>query len=381
MGMSVPIISAAVGVAGTVSGIQSQNAQVQAQNNAISAQISANEQSEQIRRMQADVQRQLINDQYETQRIANHNAFVSERNDLRSLSRQSKTAQRGQIQQLNLQEQQGQLQAESALAQVNAQQRQVEQGINETTIATLNQLSSALGEIQDPTNEIENLANQVESATAQILATSGGRGRTSAAQRGPNQQLIDETLQAISRGEEITAQVAQQLVDTEEFNNLIRQISNTSTGLNTLGIAQQQQALEQNVDFGRQSARLQGQAYRDQINISKDLSRLNKQLTNEQARLNKQLAQGSLITGQALTASQTAAQNAQLASQQVQGPGLISSIGGITNSLLPLAGLFGTSSTTTQQPVYGITTNSALSNLQSRPQPGIITDVTGNIFA
>ena len=390
MGIAVPIVGAAVGVASTVNSISQQNAQVRAQNAAISSQISANEQQEQIRRMQADVQRQIIRDQYQVDKIARQTSFQEERQNLRSLARQSRTQQRAQITGLNLQEQESQLQTDAAQAQIDASLAQTGQFTDENTIATLNSLSQALGQIENPTPRLEELSRQVESATAEVLATAGGQGRSSNIARGPNDQLIQETLEAISRGQTISAEVAQELVRTEEFNNIIRQIANTQAGLETAIINQRNQATGENIQLAREGARLEGRAFRQQTRGAQRMNRLTRRIGNEQARTNRAVSEANLITGLALGEAQTAASTAQLSSQRVSGTGAIGTIAGLTQTLAPLAGLIGTSSSSTQQqPQFGITTNRSLSNLTSPtrqstfrvPRQGVITDVTGNIFA
>lgn len=399
--MAVPIVGTALGVASTVSSISSQNRQVAAQNAAVSAQISANEQSEQIRRMQNQTQRQIIRRSSEAERIARRTAFREQQNQLKQLTQQARTSASGQIQGARLQEQQAlnqvesqadaarlqadlenanvQLQADNAMQQITNQLRDVRNSTSAQSASIMESLANSLAQVPDPTPEVLNAQRELDNIRANVYATAGGRGRTSEIQTGTNRQLLEQTMAAIMQGQQISADAAQELVQSEEFSTFVNELANAQAGLDTQGVARDAANLSGSVDFNssnilgqlelaRQAiaqqtdatignARFERRALASQARRGKQSNRLSRHIQDRQADINKRVALGGLISGANLTAAQTAAQNAALAAQRQPGVGLVQGIAGVAGQLTPLLGLFGNSNPTpTTNPVsFGTT--------------------------
>ena len=343
------LIGIGLGVATTSASIASQNRQVAAQNRAISNQISANQDSERIRRMSSAVQQQLIKDTSKAESIARQTSFIEQRNQLRQAARQSRNEQARQVDQLQQQQEQNRIQADSAIAQISADRRAVEQGLDERTIDTLRSLSQALSQIPDPTPELENLSRQVDDITANAIATTGVGGRTNQNLRGPNRELVAQTLSAIASGQQVSAAALQELAETEEYNQIVSDIAQLEAGLQVANVGNQLRATEDNTNLAIQRARTQGRAFRSQVGSARQQLRTNRQIANTQADLNRQIALGSLRSGVALDAAQSAQQRAQLAGQSVQGTsGFVNALS-IASQFTPLLQFTGSGSTT-QQP-------------------------------
>lgn len=345
-----PLIGVAVGVASTAASISSQNRQVAARNAAISSQISANKQSEQIRRMSAGVQRDLIKQTSQAQKIARQTAFVEEKNQLRQASVQSRLQQQQAVNDLRNQQTEAELQGNAAISQIAAEQQAVEQGLDENYINTLNSIAQTLSQIEDPTDQLENLGSQIDNVTANAIASSGSSGRTSGNLKKPNKQFVAETLNAIANGQQVSAAAMQELVTTEEFNSLVSDIVNIQSGLQQADVNNQVLTARENTNQSINSARTQGRAFRQQVRQARRGSKLNKRIGDTQARLNEQIALGQLESGIALDAAQAAQQRVALAGNASQGSsGFVNAIS-LASQFTPLLQFAGQGSTRPQQP-------------------------------
>ena len=352
------IIAAAAGVAGTVGSISQQNSAARRQNAAIEDQRAANREAEELRLIQARTQAQIINQQTALQQQQIRADAQIERTNLMN-ARYMNNAN------TQLARRQNQLEMLALGNQIDAQQNQVTQGLRDADNAALEQQIQAVRQaaqmIQPATGslqEVRNLRNQVEIQAAQSQALSGSRGRTASMQRSLTPEQTAFIAQQLVEQQGITAEAAQLIASSDQMAELMNQLAVSQSVIQSANL----QDIERNA--GRQN-RIRGRMLTQQRDATAGL--LNNAIAQNrvaetqnllQTEVNQDFALGSLITGQALSAAQSAAQDAQLRSQQRQGVSGLQSLAAITQSALPGIGQFVSSQQNPQSnipltPLYG----------------------------
>lgn len=351
MGAAVPIIAVAASVAGTAASIKARNDQVSAQNAAIDSQISANKQFERIRNIQNEAQRNIIEQEARNDKIARKTQFKAETAQIRLNQLQNEGQAAIQTKRLKLANREAANQANVASNQITGQLDQANQAVDENEIATLNQLSDALASIQDPSGELANLKAQIDNSVAEAIAVNGSRGRSSSTLRSSaNNSVIQQALQSLQSTGSIDAEVAQELANSNEFSDIVRQINNSAAGLQQSALGNQLQSIRNRNDLSIRTTQKNAANLSKQLKGANRLANIDNAIGNKQAQINKQISLGSLITGRQLQRTQSAAQVAQLNSQRASPVGALQSISAIGGQIAPLIG-----SLTAQQSLQPVT--------------------------
>lgn len=338
---AIPIIATAVSIAGTASSIAAQNRQVNQQNAAIGAQISANEQSEEIRKIRNQAQRTIMRDQFRLDNQRRQTEFIAARDQLRQLRMQAEAGTNQQVGQANLQARQQQSAVSAQSQQNRAALQGTQSAMQEQQADVLNQVSSALKQAAGVSeSDMRQAQAGLSSTAAQMRAMSGSRGKTAqlAGQFSPSQ--IERVLQEVSKSADISGEALNQIIQSQEFGDIINEIAAAQAVANERELQAGSRQVEQNRDFSVRGLELANRGLQGQVTSGLRMQRLDRRIGNNQARINRQFAEANLITGSALEGLQSAAQNAQLRSQQQSGVGFISSLAQLAQSASPIAGLF-----------------------------------------
>lgn len=338
---AIPIIATAVSIAGTASSIAAQNRQVSQQNAAIGAQISANEQSEEIRKIRNQAQRTILRDQFRLDNQRRQTEFIAARDQLRQLRMQAEAGTNQQVNQANLQARQQQSAVSAQSQQNRAALQGTQSAVQEQQTDVLNQVSTALKQAAGVSEaDLRQAQTGMSSTAAQMRAMSGSRGRTSqmAGKFTPTQ--IESVLKEVTKSAGVSGEALNQIVQSQEFGEMINQIAEAQAIANERELQAGSRQVEQNRDFSVRGLELANRGLQEQVNSGLRTQRLDRRISNNQARINRQFAEANLITGSALEGLQSAAQNAQLRSQQQSGVGFISSLAQLAQSASPIASLF-----------------------------------------
>jgi len=364
---AVPIIMAAVSVAGTYAGIQAQNRAASQQNAIYDAQVSANKDYERIRQYQARIQKNIILDQAAIQKQAIRTNTEAERIQLQNTRRSLFYSLQNTLAQNNLQANAIAYELSQQQQALTAAQRDVATSTKEAETAAIVQATQAVSQLEDPATQIRDLQNQLSVSAAQMKAYAGSQGKTSGSlgRLTPNQRF--QVAQALQQQRGLSAEAAQAIADSTEFAKIYQdtvnmQIENQSA---RFGLSGRQS--RQSLDLQNKMARQQYRAGRDQIGTAIRQVGLGQKVGINQTNMNTKFALGSLITGQGLNAAQAAAASAQAAASRQSGPSFLSQIAAYGQALTPLLqGLGGGSSVSPYQSLYGMqpTSNKDFYSLQ-----------------
>lgn len=338
---AIPIIATAVSIAGTASSIAAQNRQVSQQNAAIGAQISANEQSEEIRKIRNQAQRTILRDQFRLDNQRRQTEFIAARDQLRQLRMQAEAGTNQQVNQANLQARQQQSAVSAQSQQNRAALQGTQSAVQEQQTDVLNQVSTALKQAAGVSEaDLRQAQTGMSSTAAQMRAMSGSRGRTSQMAGKFTPAQIESVLKEVTKSAGVSGEALNQIVQSQEFGEMINQIAEAQAIANERELQAGSRQVEQNRDFSVRGLELANRGLQEQVNSGLRTQRLDRRISNNQARINRQFAEANLITGSALEGLQSAAQNAQLRSQQQSGVGFISSLAQLAQSASPIASLF-----------------------------------------
>lgn len=337
-GAIIGAIGVAASVAGTASQISQANAAARRQNAAIEDQRAAIQANENVRMMQARTQAQIIEQQFALQQSQIRGDAQLERMALRN-QRYENNAQAA------LARRQNQMQLLALRNQIQNQRNQLQSASRDTKNATdemrgqaLAQASQMVAQLGDPTQDIVQLNNQVAAQAAQVKAMSGSRGRTSKMQGKLTPEQIAFVANQLMNQRGISAEAAQAVASSDQMATIINNLTNVQLAMQDRALA----STERNA--GRQSrvvGRMVNQDRRSTANSLNNAIQQNQVAERQQmlqAEENRDFALGSLITGQALGAAQSVAEQAQLRANRRSGVSGLESIAALAQSALPGVG-------------------------------------------
>lgn len=335
---AIPIIAAAVSIAGTAASVSAQQSSVRAQNRAIDSQISANEDYEKIRLMNARAQRQIINQQAEIAKNAISQNAQAERMQLinQRAGLMSQLAQQTQMQQLELSQMRN---------AVGAEQSNLETARQDTARANMAavgqgiaQAAEVVSQLPDPTQDIKQLKDEVDARALQVQAYTGTRGRTSQLQAKLTPDQVNMVAEALMQQRGIGAAAAKAIASSTAFAKIATQMANEQITQQQVALNSGQRQAQTQAGFERRLGRQQTNTATTQIDLALEQNTMSKKLNLADNRTNRLFALGSLVTGQGLGAAQSAASVAQANSQRQSGPSLLGQLAAYGSALTPLMG-------------------------------------------
>lgn len=332
---AVPIIMAAVAVAGTAAQVSAQQSSVRANNRAVDAQISANKDYESIRKMNARAQRGIINQQAKLAQMSIVSNIQAERAQLlgQRVGLLQQLAQQQQVQKVE----QAQFRNAVAGEQRNLQTaRQDSERAAETARGQgMAEAAQAVAQLPDPTRDIEKLKDEVDVRAMQIQAYTGTRGRTSELQQKLTPEQITAVAGALQEQRGISAQAAKAVASSASFARIANQMAQAQIDQQDVAFNQATRDATRQAGFEKRLGGQQTRAATQQIDLAMQGTGLSKRLNLSDNRTNRLFALGSLITGQGLGAAQAAASNAQALSQRQSGPSLLGQLSSYGSALTP----------------------------------------------
>lgn len=339
---ALPLVAAGAGVVGTLAQIRQQQQAASRQNTSIAMQQNSVYASQRIRLSDIYTQRQLLLGTYQVEAQSRLASFVQQRNSLRLALLQNKASF---VQQ-----------SDALQQQQNAQSDEVSYARNNAIVAADAkktggdaELYAALGdsaqvEAQNAASNTQ-AAQSVQQARQQInsalSAITSGPGRTSGIIKNVlSKDVIQAGLEQLVASQQITAQQAQQLALSRDFNNFVSSLADFELQGNMGELSRAMSEQQEQFAGGQRLLDSQYNTGARVTGLSLQALPLSANLAEQTARANYLIADNNLRSTVPLTISEGNSTIAALQAQRAQSPSLLSSLGALTSASAPLLGYF-----------------------------------------
>jgi hypothetical protein len=365
----IPVLSAVVGVAGTVANINAQNRQAAQQNAAISAQISSNKRSEEIRQAGARFQEAIIKQQHRLEGTARRVAFHQQQQQLQEMAIQEAIAAENEMTGRNLA-------TENLAVQTGDAQRQLAAGIARTDQDARYAGTDARRQIGQSMTQVAgqnaDLLSQMVQAKRERQNASSQLSAMGADTRINSRDLERAVLDSQQRGYSATMAHVDSIADIQRAAALEAENARISAGLQHTQLGSYLESQRRVTVLGNQARAAESVAFSRQTQLAQQQNRINNRIATRQSAMDRLLQQAGLVTGYEAAAAQAAAQRAQLESQKVSGVGFMQAAAQMLSASTPLMNLLDTNRGTQSlySPTFGTPSNAGITQFPPGYQPG-----------
>lgn len=336
-----PLVSTAIGVGGTISGLVSQRRQRNQQLIAVNQQIAADAQASAARIAEQENQRQYLLQTYQLESMQRR--LASDPNNLLQAAVDNKLQNTSAVAQIN-----------NAGASANRQLNDAEIGVKNNALNANNAVSS---EVYQTLLESAKTSQSAAQLLEQINQGIGTAGRETAAllavQQAArptqtdkvlgqqlNDRLLSQALQALNTTDGMQNADAQNLLASQEFADFVRQMTGEDLAGNLETLSLQRGAVN---DTTNTSLNLQDLGYnynQQQIAGAAKLLPLQAEVANKQADLDFLTGMSGINANVGAINGQSIARRTQLLSSVPAKPGFLSTVASLGSASLPLISTF-----------------------------------------